>query len=99
MPTAAAAKKTATPKPAPAAAAEAEALEQPTTFEHAGVTFTVPHPLDLPLELLEAEDELEAVRLVVGDESWAAYRATKPTIRDFQALTEKVNTAQAGSGN
>ncbi|MBD0739838.1 hypothetical protein [Streptomyces sp. CBMA29] len=93
------AKKTAAAKPAAAVAAEAEATEQPTVFEHRGITFTVPHPLDLPLELLEAEDELEAVRLVVGEESWTAYRATKPTIRDFQALTEKVNTAQAGSGN
>ncbi|MET8702734.1 hypothetical protein ABZW10_28325 [Kitasatospora sp. NPDC004723] len=90
------AKKTAASK---TAAAKAEALEIPTTFEHAGVHFAVPAPLDMPLELLEAESELEAVRLIVGDEAWTEYRATRPTIRDFQALADKVNQAQAGSGN
>ncbi|MFJ4093442.1 hypothetical protein ACIPYS_17830 [Kitasatospora sp. NPDC089913] len=93
----AAAKKTAAPKSV--AAAKAEATESPTTFEHAGMTFSVPAPLDMPLDLLEATDELEAVRLIVGEESWAEYRATRPSIRDFQALADKVNTAQAGSGN
>ncbi|MFB8199392.1 hypothetical protein [Kitasatospora purpeofusca] len=95
---AAAAKKTAAPKTA-ASAAKAEATETPTTFEHAGVTFVVPAPLDMPLELLEASSEVEAVRLIVGEDSWAEYRATKPTIRDFQALADLVSQAQAGSGN
>jgi hypothetical protein len=53
----------------------------------------------MPLDLLDAEDELEAVKLIVGEDTWAQYRATRPSIRDFQALTEKVNKAQAGSGN
>ncbi|MCZ4119036.1 hypothetical protein [Streptomyces sp. H39-S7] len=97
MPTAAA-KKTAARKPV-TPAVEAEALEQPTTFEHAGITFTVPDPLNLPLALLKADDELEAVELVVGAETWAAYWATNPTIGNFQELTAKVNEAQAGSGN
>ncbi|MGW3232471.1 hypothetical protein [Kitasatospora sp. NPDC001095] len=90
------AKKTAASK---TAAVKAEATETPSSFEHAGVTFVVPAPLDMPLELLEAESELEAVRLIVGDEAWAEYRKTRPTIRDFQALADKVNQAQAGSGN
>ncbi|MFJ9771818.1 hypothetical protein ACIRVF_11290 [Kitasatospora sp. NPDC101157] len=90
------AKKTAAPK---TAAAKAEATDEPTTFEHAGITFSVPAPLDMPLEILEAESEVEAVRLIVGEETWAAYRATRPTIRDFQALADRVNQAQAGSGN
>ncbi|MGW2539316.1 hypothetical protein ACWC5I_00190 [Kitasatospora sp. NPDC001574] len=94
----AAAKKTAAPKTA-VAAAKAEATDEPTTFLHAGVTFVVPAPLDMPLELLEVTSEVEAVRLIVGEESWAAYRKTRPTIRDFQALSDKVNEAQAGSGN
>ncbi|MCX4685471.1 hypothetical protein OG401_14305 [Kitasatospora purpeofusca] len=94
----AAAKKTVSPKTA-TAAAKAEATETPTTFEHAGVTFVVPAPLDMPLELLEVASEVEAVRLIVGEESWAEYRLTRPTIRDFQALADKVSSAQAGSGN
>ncbi|MFJ7907502.1 hypothetical protein [Kitasatospora sp. NPDC096204] len=89
------AKKTASPK---TAAAKAEATDEPTTFEHAGITFSIPAPLDMPLEILEAESEVEAVRLIVGEEAWAEYRATRPTIRDFQALAERVNEA-AGSGN
>ncbi|MFJ5066531.1 hypothetical protein ACIQC7_08955 [Kitasatospora sp. NPDC088556] len=88
-----------TAKTAPKAAAEAEATETPVTFEHAGLTFTVPPPLDLPLDLLDAKSEMEAVRLIVGDEVWTKYRATRPTIRNFQALAEKVNEAAAGSGN
>jgi len=69
----------------------------PVSFEHDGVTYTVPQALDIPLDLLEAEDELTAMRIILGDDQWSAYRATKPTIRNFQALTEKISTAQAGS--
>lgn len=93
-------KKTATKK---ATAAKAEALEEgPTSFEHAGLTFEVPHPLDFPLEVLETDDEFEACRLIVGDEQWAAYKATRPTIRDFGAFAEKLSAAQGrdtDSGN
>ncbi|MFE4513765.1 hypothetical protein ACFRMQ_06120 [Kitasatospora sp. NPDC056783] len=90
------AKKTTAPK---TAAAKAEATETPSTFEHAGVTFTIPTPKDLPLALLEVQDELEAVRLIVGKGSWAEYWATEPTIGDFQELSDKINQAQAGQGN
>ncbi|MDH6705405.1 hypothetical protein P3T27_002115 [Kitasatospora sp. MAA19] len=86
-------------KTTPKSAVEAEATETPTTFEHAGLTFTVPPPLDLPLDLLDAESEMEAVRLIVGDEVWTKYRATRPTIRDFRALAKKVDEAGADSGN
>lgn len=83
-------------------AAKAEATETPVTFEHAGITFTLPHPLDMPLDLLETEDEIYAARLMVGDEKWAEYKATRPTIRDFGDFTEKLTTAQGrdtDSGN
>lgn len=78
------------------AAVEAEANEAPVTFEHNGIEYTIPAPLDFPLEVIEAETEIDVIRAVLGDEQWTKYRATKPTIRDFQALTEKVNGA---SGN
>ncbi|MEU3825228.1 hypothetical protein AB0F36_07870 [Streptomyces sp. NPDC029080] len=91
-----AARKTAASK---TTAAEAEATEQPTKFEHAGIEFEVPAPKQLPLELLFAEDELEAVKLIIGEAKWAEYRATLPTIGDFQELARKVNESSAGSGN
>ncbi|ARX87889.1 hypothetical protein SMD44_07371 [Streptomyces alboflavus] len=97
-------KKTENAKPDTAAAdaAKAEALEQPVIFEHRGLTFELPHPLDMPLELLETDDEVEAVRLMLGDEQWQAYKATKPRVRDFGALVDAISEAQGGddeSGN
>ncbi|MFJ3634631.1 hypothetical protein [Streptomyces sp. NPDC090112] len=87
-----ASKKTKTKK---AAAAEAEALETgPTYFEHAGITFEVPHPLDFPMALLKTDDELEACALIVGAKQWAAYEATNPSIRDFGVFAEKLSEAQ-----
>ena len=70
---------------------ESEATGSPVSFEHRGLLFTVPAPLDYPLAVLEARSEVEIVRLVVGEDQWAAYVATSPTVRDFQALVEKVN--------
>lgn len=86
-----------------AAAAEAEALETaPTHFEHAGITFEVPHPLDFPLAVLKTDDEFEACALIVGETQWAAYEATKPSIRDFGVFAQKLSEAQGrdtDSGN
>ena len=70
---------------------ESEATDAPLSFDHRGLTFTVPAPLDYPLAVLEANTELEIVRLVLGDAQWAEYTSTSPTVRDFQALVEKVN--------
>ncbi|MFC9231356.1 hypothetical protein ACFTZI_20740 [Streptomyces decoyicus] len=80
-------------------AAEAEATKKPTKFVHAGIDFEVPEPKQLPLKLLFADDELEAVKLIIGEEKWEAYLATLPTIGDFQELARKVNESSAGSGN
>ncbi|MEV3860712.1 hypothetical protein AB0J38_41185 [Streptomyces sp. NPDC050095] len=99
------ARKTAAKKTAAkvqAAKSEAVPSDKPTTFTHRGVPFTLPHPLDFPLEVLETDDEVEVTRLILGDEQWAAYRATKPTIRDFYELTEAMSEARgrdADSGN
>ncbi|MFE9455982.1 hypothetical protein OH797_31880 [Streptomyces anulatus] len=93
----AAAKKTAAPK---TAAAAAEAKKGFVTFEHVGLTFEIPGDPDrMPLELLEAEDELEAVKIVLGAEQWAEFKSARPTIGDFRELSRKVNEASAGSGN
>ncbi|QUI30683.1 hypothetical protein H9W91_07290 [Streptomyces alfalfae] len=91
-----AAKKTAAPK---TTAAKAEATEKPVKFTHLGIEFEVPPAKKLPLDLLFAEDELDAVKIVVGEDKWAEFRAARPTIGDFQDLSIKVNEASAGSGN
>ncbi|MER6912236.1 hypothetical protein ABT354_11230 [Streptomyces sp. NPDC000594] len=79
------------------ASKKAEATHQPTTFEHGGVEYTVPAPLDMPVGLLDTEDEIEVIKLILG-EQWAVYKATGATIRDFQRLAEKVAVA-AGFGD
>ncbi|MFD8088971.1 hypothetical protein [Streptomyces malaysiensis] len=91
-----AAKKTAAKK---TTATEAEAIEESVKFAFLGIEFEVAPPKKLPLELLFAEDEVEAVKIVVGDEKWDEFRASGPTIGDFQELSRKVNEASAGSGN
>ncbi|MBB5123236.1 hypothetical protein AF335_33040 [Streptomyces eurocidicus] len=76
------------------AAKDAEAAEAPTHFEHRGVTFTVPHPLDMPIGLMDAEDEIEAVKLMLGKDQWEAYKRTGATLRDFQPFADKIAAAQ-----
>ncbi|MFJ8041212.1 hypothetical protein ACIRBX_11970 [Kitasatospora sp. NPDC096147] len=81
-------------------AAEAEATDTSTTVEHDGITFVIPAPRNLPLALLEAEDEMEAVRLIIGMDKWREYLATGPTIGSFQDLAVKINSTSVGdSGN
>lgn len=77
-------------------AAEAEARGDEITVEHAGKTYVLPSPLDYPVDVVFAENDFEAVRIVLGEAQWQEYRKAKPTIRDFQALNEKINLA---SGN
>ncbi|QCX75712.1 hypothetical protein C9F11_10160 [Streptomyces sp. YIM 121038] len=81
---------------AAADAAKAEATEGLIVFEHRGLTFELPHPLDMPLELLETDDEVTAIRLMLGDEQWQAYKATRPKVRDFGALVDAISEAQGG---
>jgi hypothetical protein len=89
-------------RPSQAAVRGKEAnTEVSASFEHRGATYTVPHPLDMPVAVLEAEDELEAVRLIVGPEQWRRYKESGATIRDFKEFADKVAQAQghADAGN
>lgn len=74
-------------------AAEAEATDTGVEVEHNGKVYRLPSPLDYPVDVVFAENDFEAVRIVLGEEQWQEYRRTKPTIRDFQALNEKINKA------
>lgn len=67
--------------------------EAPKTasFEYKGHTFTVPiDRLDVPMDVFYAETDYEIVEIMVGPDQWAQFRATRPTIRDFQAFSELV---------
>ncbi|WP_435270928.1 hypothetical protein [Streptomyces sp. 1222.5] len=74
-------------------AAEAEATADVISVEHNGRTYALPSPLDYPVDVVFADNDFEAVRIVLGEEQWQAYRSTKPTIRDFQLFNEKINRA------
>jgi hypothetical protein len=79
---------TATRKTAKPAAAEAS---KTASFEYKGHTFTVPTDrLDVPMEVVFAETEYEIVEILVGPDQWTEFRATRPTIRDFQTFAELV---------
>lgn len=71
--------------------AEAEATD--TTVPFRGVDYVIPPALDLPIEIMEANGELEVLAVVLGDKQYKEFRATKPTLRDLRELSELVATA------
>lgn len=76
------------------AAVAAEATDAFATFEHRGLTFILPHPKKFPLEVLMTDDEIVATQLILGEDQWAAYLGTRPTIEDFGDLARKMGEAQ-----
>ncbi|MEU3436731.1 hypothetical protein [Streptomyces sp. NPDC006863] len=78
------------------AAAAAEAKGDEVLVEHGGKTYVLPSPLDYPVDVVFAENDFEAVRVVLGEVQWQEYRTARPTIRDFQDFNRKINEA---SGN
>jgi hypothetical protein len=74
-------------------AAEAEATGEVIEVEHNGKTYSLPSPMDFPVDVVFADNDFEAARIVLGEEQWQKYRATKPTIRDFQHFNEKISKA------
>jgi hypothetical protein len=74
-------------------AVEAEATGDAIEIEHNGRTYKLPSPMDYPVDVVFAENDFEAVRIVIGEEQWQEYRKSKPTIRDFQLFNEKISKA------
>lgn len=68
--------------------AEAENVE--TTFEYDGVTYTVPAPRDVDMDVLEAETEVEMIRLILGEKQWQNFRSVKRTVGDFREFADMV---------
>lgn len=80
---------------------EAGELAETRTFEWKGVEFTAPGLLDMPLEVLELDESddlnpVALVRLILGDEQWATFKATKPKVRDFHEFMSLLMGADSG---
>ncbi|MEU4579978.1 hypothetical protein [Nonomuraea sp. NPDC023979] len=82
-------------------AQKAEGTGKPFPVEYNGVTYTVPTPLDWDadvLELLESGRLTSALRMILGDDQYEEFRATKPKLRHAGELMEAINAA-GGTGN
>jgi hypothetical protein len=69
----------------------APAVEEDQRFVmYKDVKYLVPGPLDVSVDLLEADGELDVVKSVLGDEQYAAWRATKPTLRELRSFGDEL---------
>lgn len=85
----------------PQSPSRVEVTPEAVTFEHKGVTYTVPPAAEWDVDALEAfEDEKVTafLRAVVGPASWAEFKATKPKVRDLRELADALLEA-ASLGN
>lgn len=83
-------------------ATAAEALAEGIEFNHNGVTYSVEPTSEWPLEALEALEEGRIVaflKYVLGDEGYAALKATKPKIGELNDLTVAIQKAVGVAGN
>ena len=79
-----------------AAARKAEATDKTVTVEQCGVTLQIPVGDNIPLEAVlafTAGNDFEGTRHLIGDQQWAAFLATKPTLADYNELGEKLKEA------
>ena len=86
-----------------AAATKAKPATVPTevTVTWRGTVFTLPTADDFPLDALEAEEQgkhLTALRLILGDVQYAAWRAQARTARDAEEFSAEV-MGELGAGN
>lgn len=72
--------------------AEAEMTAETVTVDYGGRTFTLPASLDdVDGDVLDAIDDQKlshALQGLLGPEQWAAFKATKPKVRDYGELFE-----------
>lgn len=87
-------------------ARRAEAADGFVEIEQNGVTLSIPFGDNVPLEVIqvlvdqaatepqngaeEVAKEAEVTRALVGPVQWAAFMATRPTLRDYRELSEKI---------
>jgi hypothetical protein len=71
------------------------------TVSWRGTTFVLPSADDFPLDALEAEEagrHLTALRLILGDDQYATWRAEARTARDAEEFSAVV-MGELGAGN
>lgn len=89
-----------------AEARRAEAVDGFVDIEQNGVTLSIPFGDSVPLEVIEvlvsqastapqnsAEEvvnEAAVTKALVGPEQWEAFMATRPTLRDYRELSDKI---------
>lgn len=76
------------------AALKAEALETEISFEYRDHTFTIDRNLSVDaLEALEDGKIIRALREILGQDQFAAFKADKPRSEDLTELMEAATTA------
>ncbi|MCX5201486.1 hypothetical protein OG897_08475 [Streptomyces sp. NBC_00237] len=90
------AKKTSAKK---AKAQKAEALDESISFEYNGNSYTFGHFRTWPLKALQSDDEVEVTRLILGEDQWATFEATDPSIGDFFDFAEAMSEARGEAGD
>ncbi|MBD0689655.1 hypothetical protein [Streptomyces sp. CBMA123] len=80
--------------------AQDEALEQETNFDFRGTEYTIPAPLDMPVEVMElagSDDTVAMLKALLGEDQWAVFLSEKPKMRDLLEFAEAISEA-AGFG-
>jgi len=65
-------------------------------IEQNGITLRVPLGRSVPLDAYEAfteGKEMLGTKLLLGEEQWNAFKATNPTVGDFEQIGLKLNEA------
>lgn len=98
-------KRTPAKKSTSMAARQAESGDGFGTIEQCGVTLRIPIGDNVPLEVIEAigheadkpqsgTDELlsdvAVTKALLGPEQWEAFKAARPTLRDYRELSSKI---------
>ncbi len=89
-----------------AEARRAEAADGFVDIEQNGVTLSIPFGDSVPLEVIqvlvdqaatepqngaeEVVNEAAVTKALVGPDQWSAFMATRPTLRDYRELSEKI---------
>ncbi|MFD0407292.1 hypothetical protein DR950_36105 [Kitasatospora xanthocidica] len=80
--------------------AQDEALEQETHFDFRGTEYTIPAPLDMPVEVMElagSDDTVGMLKAILGEDQWSGFLSDKPKMRDLLEFAEVLSEA-AGFG-
>lgn len=92
----------ATPRKSAAAAQRAEALGEMIVVPFEGYDYEVPPVNTWDISVIEAQEAgqiTRALRAVLGDTQWAAFRERHTTVGPMKDFYNKINQAAVGEGN